>query len=204
MKGIIFAPNHNSEGRHDASGAFVPGARAFAALHGINNIVWLTGRDNASLILDALRGQSGLGVVAYFGHGLQSGLPSADLWWQDIPRLAASIRAACAPKAQVVLYACTAGKPGCFAERLAMMIGSGVRVWGHTCAGHSFTNPYVTRYPYDFLNDTPYLVEPTSARWRAWHQLIKGRSNIWARYPFMSQATVEREIDTGKAQWIDI
>jgi hypothetical protein len=57
--------------------------------------------------------------------------------------------------------------------------------------GHSFTNPYVTYFP--FLNSA-FLVDPHGPLWRKWYRLIKSGSNIWARFPFMSQAELEEEV----------
>mgnify|MGYP000935876592 CR=1 FL=1 len=204
MKGLIFAPQANSKGRGDASYVFVPGAEAFAAYHGISNTVWLGASKNRSLVIDSIGAQSGLKVVAYFGHGLRSGLPSADLWWKDLPQLAEAVRSSCQLGAHVILYACTAGLPGCFANQLSKLVGPNVTVWGHTCQGHGYFNPYVTRYPFA-AGDSAYVVDPEKdARWLKWVRLIKGSTLFWARFPFLPQAALRAEIDSGKSQWIDI
>jgi hypothetical protein len=204
MKGLIFAPRANSAGRRDASAVFVPGAEAFAAHHGISDTVWLGTTKNRSVVIDSIGKQSGLKVIAYFGHGLRSGLPSADLWWKDLPELAEAVRSSCQPGAHVILYACTAGLNGCFANQLSKLVGPQVTVWGHTCEGHGYFNPYVTRYPFT-AGSTPFVVDPEKdARWHKWVRLIKGPTLFWARFPFLSQAALEAEIDSGKSQSIDI
>jgi hypothetical protein len=110
-----------------------------------------------------------------------------------------AIRLAAAPGCRIILYACTSGEPGCFGNQLSKLLEYKYTVWGHTCSGHSFTNPFVTRYPFDG-DTTSFLVEPDGPLWRKWYSLIKGKSDIWARYPFLSNEAVEAEIQTGKVQ----
>jgi hypothetical protein len=70
-----------------------------------------------------------------------------------------------------------------------------VVVFGHTCAGHGFTNPYVTRYPYTPLDNQPYLIDPQSSFWRQWRTTIKApNSDMWMRFPFMYKIVLINEL----------
>lgn len=202
MRGITFAQHVNARNRHDATGAFIPGAQQFTRKHSLDPPIWLNDRNDRSVMIDGIASSRDLDVIAYFGHGLRSGLPSADIWWKDLGPLANSIRIAAAPGCRVILYACTAGQEGCFANQLSKLLNFRFTIWGHTCAGHSFTNPYVTRYPHG-PDPTPYLVDPHGPLWAKWYRLIKGKSDIWTRYPFLSKQAVETEIETGEIQVID-
>src|SRR5262249_54307696 len=92
MNGFIFASgvDNPKHGPHDANGAFRPGAQAFKKVHDIpQDIYYFDWRDkDADLrrrILDKLTtvpcdDPDGLDVVAYFGHGISRGLPSAGFY----------------------------------------------------------------------------------------------------------------------------
>ncbi|MCC6537501.1 MAG: hypothetical protein IT162_08135 [Bryobacterales bacterium] len=197
MNGLILCQKINKEGRHDATGAFIPGARMFQKLHGLGAPVWLDDVDDRSTMLKAIRKGSGWQTIAYFGHGSGGGLGSAEIrGTSGLADLASAISASAAPGCRVIFYACSAGKPGKFAHQLASLLGNRYTIYGHTCAGHSFTNPYVTRFPYP--GDTsPYLVEPGTALFQRWYKYIKSGSDIWARFPFMPKTVLHREIETG-------
>lgn len=189
MNGIIFYQGHNKIGRHDATGAFIPGAKKFSSTHNVSKLVML-GEDhkkNRKLMLDSLQQASGLDVVAYFGHGVISGLPSAGIHWSDLTPLASAISSAVNPGARVLLYACSSGAPDCFAEHLAKRGNEKFTVYGHTIPGHSFTNPYVTRFPYA-PDSTPFLVPPGDPLWTQWYRQLKtDGSEMWLRFPFMTK-----------------
>jgi hypothetical protein len=85
---------------------------------------------------------------------------------------------------------------------LSKLLNYKYAVWGHSCRGHSFTNPYVTRYPHG-SDPNPYLVDPGGPLWSKWYRLIKGKSDIWLRYPFLTQQEVAAEIETGEIQAIE-
>lgn len=198
MNALVLAQKINKEGRHDATGAFVPGAKQFAALHGTPPPVWLNDVDDRNKMINAIQSRRGLEAIAYFGHGHGSGLGSAEIGMRDIPKLAEAISQAAAPGCRVILYACTAGRVGGFAQKLAESLGGRVVVFGHSCLGHSFTNPFVTRYPYYQEDTQPFLIDPQTKLFPKWRKCIKGAgSDIWARFPFMPKWVVEREVETG-------
>lgn len=214
MKGLVFAQHINMHRyfdkktlqwvqRHDATGAFIPGAQQFCKTHGLGKPVWLDDNNDRKKMLSTIAAASDLDVIAYFGHGIPNGLPSADIYESHLDAFAEAIRSAANPGCRVVLYACSSGAEGGFAQKLGRKLHGRCIVYGHTCVGHSFTNPYVTRFPYADEDTQPFLIEPQSRQWKDWYRLIKGKSDVWARYPFMAKATLQTEIETGKEQKLD-
>jgi hypothetical protein len=41
---------------------------------------------------------------------------------------------------------------------------------------------------------------PRGQLWAAWYRRIKGNSDIWARFPFLSKEALETEVSTGESQ----
>jgi len=201
MRGLVFAQSINMEARHDATGAFIPGARRFVSKHSLDRPVWLDDHNDRETMIGTIARARDLDVIAYFGHGTRSSLPSANIRWMDIRALADAVLLAASPHCRVVLYACSSGEIGRFANQLAKLMDYKVTVWGHTCVGHSFTNPYVTRFPHDG-DDTAFLIDPRTPMWRSWVRHIKGPSDIWTRFPFLSKEAVETEITSGVTQEI--
>jgi hypothetical protein len=207
MKGIVFVQAKDRTGRHDATGAFLPGARRFAAKYGLPAPVLLDEtthhrKDARASFLTGLQRSSGLEVIAYFGHGVEpsahqraEGLASAGIWGSDLPRFASLIRQAAAPACRVIFYACSVGTPGGFAEKLARMLPNTIKVYGHSIAGHACTNPFVTRYPYMPEDTQPFVVPVHSPLWSRWHHAMKAEhSDFWLRMPFMTRAQVEASV----------
>jgi|SRR5689334_8994339 len=195
MKGLVFAQEINKEGRHDATGAFIPGARHFAKKHLLGEPIWLDDTNDRDTVIDGIANARGLNVIAYFGHGTPNGLPSANITKKHLDKLASAIIGAAASDCRVIFYACSTGIPNGFAQDLADRLGGHIVVYGHTCPGHSFTNPYVTRYPFVYEDTQPFLVEPGGTYWGPWYRHIKGKSDIWMRFPFMSKEEVEAELE---------
>jgi hypothetical protein len=197
MRGLVFAQSVNRPDRHDATGAFLPGAEQFTRLHKLDRPVLLDGKHDRENFMDTIGAAADLDVIAYFGHGTRASLPSAGIHWSDLNTLAPRIKKAAAPTCQVILYACSTAGVGYFADTLARKMDNLLTVWGHTCEGHSFTNPYVQYFP--FLS-SPYLIAPQGPLWSKWQALIKSKSDIWARYPFMSQGDLEEEVASSVAR----
>ena len=199
--GLILAPAHNSPARRaDATGAFHPGAQRFQTIHRLPDPVLFDNLasegERRRVVLDAIQSAPGpLDVIAYFGHGTVNGLSSAGFRSQHVGELAEAIRANTRDGAPVVLYACSAGSFGGFAEALAGMINVGpVRdeycrvVYGHTCSGHSFYNPYVTHFP-----SRAYVIQPGSSEFGGWRTALRS-SDLWARFPFLNDGDIRAEI----------
>ena len=192
MRGLVLAQSINKPGFKDATGVFLPGAKYFAQKYMLAKPVLLDDVDDRNKMIGAIEKAQMLDVIAYFGHADRNRLGSADIGMGDLDRLVKAIRKAANPGCQVILYACQAGGTHGFAEKIADRVGN-IVVWGHSCSGHGNTNPYVTRHPYA-PDTSPFLVDPAGPLFHGWTKLIKSNSDIWARYPFMPKASVEREI----------
>jgi hypothetical protein len=80
MKGLIFMPTTNSEGKRDTTGAFQPEALKFAREHNIHPDAVVRFDNSAGKpwrraeVLDALKRRAGLSCVAFFCHGWANGI----------------------------------------------------------------------------------------------------------------------------------
>lgn len=200
IRGLILAPAHNTSGKHDATGAFHPGAVDFRSHYGLPDPVFIDNlrphAERRRAALEAIRSASGpLDVVAYFGHGTPHGLPSLGFEARHIGDLAGALAGVLAASGKVVLYACSAGALGGFGAKLAEALGgSGSRqntVYGHTCSGHSFYNPFVTGFP-----PGDFVVTPSSATFRAWRRRLRS-TNLWLRFPLISAAQLAQDLSLG-------
>ncbi|MGE3651642.1 MAG: hypothetical protein AB7G10_25145 [Reyranellaceae bacterium] len=202
MRGLVLAQSINKAGINpangigykDATGVFIPGAKYFANLYGLDKPVLLDDVDDKNKMIKAIEKSTMLDVIAYFGHGDRNRIGSADIGMKDINRLVDAIKKAAAPDCQVIFYACQLGGHNGFCEKLATMLGNTVTFWGHSCSGHGNTNPFVTRHPYA-PDTTPFLIDPSDPLFPSWRSLIKSQSDIWARFPFMTKAEVVGEIN---------
>src|SRR5438132_214095 len=122
MRGLVFAQSVNMTGRHDATGAFLPGAQQFTRKYNLGKPVLLDDSGDRQTVFSKLEAASDLDVVVYFGHGTRASLPSADIYWKDIKTLAPLISKAAAPGCQVLLFACSTGEVGCFANQLSKLM----------------------------------------------------------------------------------
>lgn len=217
MSAIVFTPDRNTPGRKDYTGAFQPEARAFARQHGLEctRIVPIDvskpGYDRRRHVLAQLGERAGdeIDVVAFFCHGLRSGLHQLGFGLQQVTELAHAIaRAAPMPRATVALYACsTGGGPGPggdggFADKLrdALCVAGCVQceVTAHDRAGHTTRLPYVRRFsglgsPVGGTGGT-WVVAPGSPLWRAWRRALAGKGDLRLRFPMMSIGDIHREL----------
>lgn len=194
MRGLVLAQSINKANRADATGVFLPGAKYFANLYGLDKPVLLDDVDDRNKMLKAIEKSTMLDVIAYFGHGDRNRIGSAEIGMKDFQRLAEAIKTAAAPGCQVIFYACQLGGANGFCEKLAKQLGNTVTFWGHSCSGHGNTNPYVTRHPYA-PDISPFLFDPADPLFHSWRSLIKSQSDIWARFPFMEKAEIVSEIN---------
>lgn len=198
---FIFAPRHDTPGKHDATGAFHIGARDFRRVHQTAEPLIFdnhaTPEDRREEIFAALRAApGGLTAIAYFGHGLPDGLSSAGIRTRHIDEFAGIIRSKASPACRVMFYACSAGAFGGFAEKLAGKLcgyqsttGPKIEVYSHTNSGHSFYNPNVTCFP-----ESMYVVPPYTRLFGRWRHALRN-SDLWARFPFMEDEAIQAEID---------
>ena len=201
MRGLVLAQSINKAGINpetgigykDATGVFIPGAKYFAELWGLDKPVMLDDKNDKKTMISAIKKSTMLDTIAYFGHGDRNRIGSADIGLKDLEDLVEAIKIAAAPGCQVIFYACQLGGHDGFCEKLARMLGNTVTFWGHSCSGHGNTNPYVTRYPYA-PDTTPFLIDPADPLFQGWRRLIKSHSDIWARFPFKTKGQVIAEV----------
>ena len=211
MKILSLAPQHNVKGKVDATGAFQPEARAFAALHGAPSPVLIDNRQNKAVmrqhVLSAIAAAQP-DVLALFCHGWSSGIQFG-FGTAHVGALAAAMP----PAAEVVgtipriiIYGCLtadgggAGGDSGFADALRdAMCRVGhvhVQVDAHVTAGHCCRNPFVRRFDGNGLAEGGvggyYLVAPKSAAWARWIAALKG--DLRFRFPFLGVVDLHREL----------
>lgn len=198
---VIYS-SKNKKGLHDATGAFIPEARAFQVIHGIpdNN---MCGVDCVNQKVEQRRKQvlehiycvgrnEPLDGLAFFCHGwsngIQVGFNLKSLGW--IARVVYSVSC---DFLEVVMYACSTKK---VASRLALDLASfSIRghVDSHDRRGHTTINPYVVRVQNEVLRQSAWLVEPGSESWRAWVKAMQG-TNMRFEFPFMSELEIKMQL----------
>ena len=181
MNVLTIVTGYNTPGKHDATGAFLPEARAFLGLHcrtvatdGHANPEggWLeyvspqTPAKRRFLAETTIRGMPGLDILAAFGHGTARSLIVTGHKTANIASFADSIRTSGAKT--VVLYACSTalGREG-FADRLADLL-PGVNVWAHTAAGHTTWNPNTELAGGPRRGDP--IARPGDPLWKRWRE----------------------------------
>lgn len=204
MNALILAAGKDRPHEHDSIYAFQIGASRFQAINEVSSQPVLfdnTGEEVGhyaaveARVLSAIATGGSAGpweAVAVFCHGGADALWSAGLRGASgAQALANALRPRCAANVVIVLYACNAGQSGGFASKLANELSDlNATVYGHTSARHTFANPDTTVFPAD---------EPVIARssplWKNWNDDIIDQSNdLWARFPFMTQAELEAEL----------
>ena len=194
--GIVFAPKHNTHGKHDATGAFIPEARRFAELHGCavylfdNRQTMAKRRAEVEEVLRAARFDAfATPVVGFFCHGWKNGIQAG---WRtpQVPALAELVAHVIDSNYLIMpLYACDAardddgerdddltegpGGDGGFADELRdALCVAGVTdcvVDAHATAGHTTRNPYVRRFEGQG--------SPVGGQGGAW--IVRPRSAMW-------------------------
>lgn len=203
-KGLVLAGGKDLPGRSDATGAFLVGAKAFCALYHLSKWVPIDNTQSYEKRCQATYGamdkaeDGTLDVIAFFGHGTPGSLPTFGFFTGDIGRLATKIKAKCKKNSAILLYACSAGAFGGFADKLATAINSGLRaedrrmVYGHLIDGHSYQNAYCSYFP-----GPGYVVSPTTSLFATWQRKMMG-GDLWARFPFMSDSELTEELQPKK------
>jgi len=201
LETLVLYSDTNVRGKHDASGAFVPEARAFADYHGVyaGNVIGMRlprvpRRKRREMVYNALaevsKGEPRLKTVALFGHGWPDGIQFG-FRREDTPQLVAALADACDVDVRVVLYACLAAEndvrdkqitglgpatDGGFCDLLRdEMVRHGLDggwVDGHKTAGHTTWNPWLVRFLCQDVDDPE--VGATGGCW-----IVQPRSEQW-------------------------
>lgn len=220
---IIFAPEHDTPGKRDATGAFLPEAKRFAALTG-GRLVLVDNHENhgerGEVVLDALaRGPGRWSTVAFFCHGLpheiQLGFRRA-----TVGKLAQYIARSSERNVKVLLYCCSTastiralwgksvGGDGGFADMLRDALcehgATHCRVMGHQTSGHATRNPYVRFF--DGLGSPVGgaggidVVRASSKLWTPWREALNGQflaPDFRFRFPYMEIGQIHAALVTG-------
>lgn len=207
MKGIIFAPQYDrppdehNPGGHDSTWVFKPGATVFADANTLPDPIFFNNHLSDPKCRESIEHEiltaTGLpneipytlDVIAYFGHGIKSGIVSAGFYIADIPELATTISSKAGNGVVVALYACSAGATDGFASKLATALSAkSATVYGHTDVGHAFTNPNVRKFP-----GGDFVIGPKDALWKKWCAVLENsrldpynNNRLWAEFPFLS------------------
>jgi len=198
---LVFYSNTNTKGRNDASGAFIPEAKAFATHHQVpdENFVGMKLIGNTlslrrQLVLERIVLHKGkLDAIAFFGHGWPSGIQFG-FNKSHIEGLVSIMRPSCYSHVKVLLYACwTAenetkdkdhnnvgvGTDNGFADMLRDEMARKGMIYGwvdgHKTAGHTSWNPYAVRFHCRNVKD--YAKGAVGGCW-----LVQPGSTIWKEW----------------------
>lgn len=219
MRILVLYASKNTPGHgNDAGGAFIPQAQVFAkARRAAGDTVELVPFDNLmgngrrDAFLKLISQAAPFDALAYFGHGLRTGLPSAGVTFASDLKLAEVIHAKAAKNLRVILYACsTAGAPGAdrdrldgdggFADRLRDALSKLGHVgWidAHTIAGHTTINRYTRRFYMDGEAEGTggtWIVAPGSPEWGAWGDALKNDQAFRMGFPFMAESEIHKRL----------
>ncbi len=219
---LTIRPQFNTEGRRDASGAFIPQARAFLRANQVPVVSdWELSFDNTATMARRMevlkrnlaRPRPSFHTAAFFCHGWKDGI-QAGYRTKDVAELAETLAAASGSRLKrVVLYACDTGRDndslreddlrdviggdGGFADSLRDAFrrrGDAVTVYAHSKEGHCTQCPYVRVFEGDSdEKGGHFLVAPTERLWPVWRRALAG-TDLWARFPFMSREEVIQEL----------
>jgi len=204
MKNIlVLYSNQNRHGRKDATGAFIPEAKAFAKFHDVpeancvgldlENVPPAARRAEVYKAIHETTYQRPLDAIAFYGHGWPDGIQFG-FTRDHAPELAAILGRKCEKDLRVVLYACLAaenddrdreienvgpGTDGGFADVLRdELVRNGINdgwVDAHKTRGHTTWNPFVVRFLCSDVDDPIY--GGTGGAW-----LVQPRSAYWKQW----------------------
>jgi hypothetical protein len=186
MNVLTIATGYDSPGKKDATGAFLPEAKAFAELYGgaYLRLAKLSSTARRATVENTISEIEQIDVIAVFGHGTSTSLIATGHTIRHVYDLAGVINAAAnsAPSPlskskrplSIILYACSTGfgKTG-FADLLAdqlAMQAPGVNVWAHSTAGHTSWNPYVELAGGPNGGDP--IARPGDQLWKRWRERL--------------------------------
>jgi len=210
---LIIYSSKNVKGKKDATGAFIPEAKAFVKVNGIpeSNMlavpcVGMKANKRRKLVLDFLNDFRFcfIDMIAWFGHGYSSGIQFG-FNNKNVDLLIKGLTDTCVSDVRQVLYACSTastnkntrnikmpGTEGGFADVLRdSMVGAGFEdgwIDGHLQPGHTTKNPYIVRFecdPQDTL-DGNYLIEPKTELWKPWVKAVQ-KTDFRFKFPYMTE-----------------
>lgn len=203
MNILALYSSKNAHGKKDASGAFIPEAKAFASCHKIPDdhcvgmpLVGVSSAVRRQRTLETIYGAGSrkkLDAIAFFGHGWPRGIQFG-FRREHIHGLVRVLSSVCAPNVKIILYACLAaendvrereiknigpGTDGGFADMLRdEMVRQGLdlgHVDAHKTAGHTTWNPFLIRFLCEAVED-----QEKGGEGGAW--IVAPRSQLWKEW----------------------
>lgn len=218
---LSIAPMHNSVGKHDATGAFQPEARAFAKLHGAPAPFLFDHQQPSGPRVRqvqtflASHEPHSVDAIAVFSHGYKSGLQIGVSVSGNLREFALTVAQVCIAEPVLALYCCDAardsdddreddklagpGGDGGFADKLRYELGKlGCRptIFAHASTGHTTHNPFVRRFDPGEMAGGDWVVEPHSELWLRWCRALRD-TELRFRFPFMAGFELTRELTQG-------
>lgn len=219
---LAFVPKHNSHGKRDVTGAFLPEAKRFVAAAASGSVVTIDNHLTFARRRRAVLAELGkpehsanLDAVAFFCHGWISGV-QLGFGMRSVRQLAEGLGWVAASDFLVVpLYCCSTGDDpeddplsaagtgdGSFADKLRDNLCAEPvaynRVVAHSTVAHTTRNPMVLFFDGMGTPDggvggyAPVL--PSSANWGAWKRGLRGATDLRFRFPFMTVGDIHAEL----------
>lgn len=209
MKSLVFYTSTNRKGKHDATGAFIPEALAFAKIHEVPKVDVIAIPQNIPpwdrryLFRSAVRKRKKYGEtydgIVYLGHGSKSGLPGLGMGYRVKPSgtpeaMADLLSPILEPWATVVLYTCLAGKGFGYADDLFHEFGEnmpcGPTLVAHLSRGHTTFNPWA-----EYSGEGPDgagrdIIERDDPLWPRWRAALKADQWFRLSFPFMAHEQI--------------
>ena len=212
---LIFYSSKNSKGKRDATGAFIPEAKAFAAHYGVpnKNVIGVdctkASYMRRKIVLDSIKSVSEIEGLLFLCHGWPTGIQFG-FNIDNVAMLASSIRNH-SEDIHIALMACSTAEnkikdneiynlgpatDGGFADKLRDdLYISGLCGWvdAHKTKGHTTRNPMVVRFEIeDFRTGGEWIVPPHSKLWKHWRTALRYNTDD-LRYEFFKLTRAEIE-----------
>lgn len=212
---LVIYSNSNVKGKKDATGAFIPEAKAFAKFYCVpeENMLGIpctrvkaSVRRNSIKEFLSIHNGGGIRLVAWFGHGWSQGIQFG-FNKRNVGKLTRWMVGCCAPDVSQVLYACSTastskstrkismpGTDGGFADTLRDAMWeygfTGGWVDAHLQPGHTTKNPYILRFICDedhvIRGGGIWLVKPKTTYWATWVNAVRN-TNFRYIFPTLSK-----------------
>jgi len=199
MRTLAIYSSENTHGLHDATGAFIPEAKAFAEKYSVvdDDMLALNCRHYSLMkrreeVCVFLRNKKDVGLIGFFCHGWPAGI-QLGFTKQRCRLLVEYLKLCCLPDVKIVLYACSTGSnketrqttvpknigpgtDGGFADVLrdTMLANGFVGGWidAHKTKGHTTKNPFVLRF-----YTQPVFEDTWDVKGGEW--LVSPKSELW-------------------------
>jgi hypothetical protein len=203
LNALVFYTSTDRKGRPDATGAFIPEAKAFQRL-------WMVDPENMIGIPQNIprwkrrikvirackaREDAKFDAFVYFGHGSRWGLSGLGFYRWNINTLVKSIVQCCSETTRIVLYACLAGRKLGFADKLHHKVTDHLtyaKTVAHLTAGHASWNPYAEWSGIGPKGKGLNIIDRDDPLWPTWRKMLRADQDFRLSFPFMSPG----EIDT--------